>query len=169
VKPVKKLLYLPPRLIYLLGDPKDPVTVWNKLGSTFQKKTFANKLRLKKMLYTKRLMAGGSIQKHLKEFIELFDELAVVGSPIEEEDRVISLLASLPESYSTLVTALEAQDSVPSWETVMEKLVNEERKNTEISPVTESKGFVAKNSNKQKLKCHECGKVGHFRKKLLCL
>ena len=44
---------------------------------------------------------------------ELFNELAIVGDAIEEEDRVVYLLASLPDSYNTLVTALEAHEEVP--------------------------------------------------------
>ena len=39
-----------PKLFHLLGDPTDPVEVWKKLINTFQKKTWANKLRLKKKL-----------------------------------------------------------------------------------------------------------------------
>ena len=31
-------------LLYLIGDPVDPVAVWNKLSGQFQKKTWANKL-----------------------------------------------------------------------------------------------------------------------------
>ena len=40
---------------------------------------------------------------------ELTDRLAAIGAPILEEDQVVTLLGSLPRSYSTLVTALEAR------------------------------------------------------------
>jgi len=161
------VLAVDPKLLYLLGDPTDPVDVWDKLSATFQKKTFANRLRLKKRLYTKRLVFGGSMQKHLKEFVELFEELAVIGAPLQEEDKVICLLASLPDSYSTLVTALEAMDKVPSWENVSEKLLNEEQKSCELKsvlPVSEA-SLVSKSNEKQKWngKCFECGKSGHVR------
>ena len=39
---------------------------------------------------------------------ELTDKLATIGAPIDEEDQVVTLLGSLSQSYSTLVTALEA-------------------------------------------------------------
>ena len=39
---------------------------------------------------------------------EFFDELAVVGDPLSDEDGVIYILASLPESLNVLVTELEA-------------------------------------------------------------
>jgi len=43
------------------------------------------------------------MESHMKE---LTDKLATIGAPISE---VVTLLGSLPQSYSTLVTALEAQ------------------------------------------------------------
>lgn len=52
---------------------------------------------------------------------ELFSELAVVGDVIKEEDHVVYLLASLPDSLNTLVTALEANEDVPKMEVVTER------------------------------------------------
>ena len=62
---------------------------------------------------------------------ELFNELAIVGDAIDKEDRVVYLLASLPDSFNTLVTALEANEDVPKMEVVTEKLLHAERKQTE--------------------------------------
>ena len=75
-----------------------------------------------------RLRDGDSIQKHIKDMTEIFNELAAIDDPITEEDRVVHLLASLPESYDILVTALEASVEVPKMEIVTERLLHEERK-----------------------------------------
>ena len=40
------VLSVEPSLLYLIGDPEDPVAVWKKLKDQFQKKTWANKLEL---------------------------------------------------------------------------------------------------------------------------
>ena len=50
---------------------------------------------------------------------------------MNDEDRVVRLLASLPEGFSTLVTALEASEKVPSMEVVIDRLLYEE-KNQEL-------------------------------------
>ena len=91
------ILAVDPKLLYLVGDPEDPMEVWKKLQDTFQKKTWANKLRLKKKLYGLKLSEGGELQDHLKSLVEIFDALAVVGDAVKDEDKVICLLASLPE------------------------------------------------------------------------
>ena len=80
-----------------------------KLADQFQKKTWANKLALRRRLYQE----GDSVHNHIKLMTETFDELSVIGDSLYEEDRVVHLLASLPESYDMLVTALEASQDVP--------------------------------------------------------
>ena len=59
---------------------------------------------------------------------EIFNGLSITGAPVVEEDRVVHLLASLPESYNMLVTAFEANPNVPKMEVVTECLLHEERK-----------------------------------------
>ena len=53
------VLSVEPMLLYLLGDPEDPVVVWKKLLDYFQKKTWANKLELRRRLYSLKLSGGG--------------------------------------------------------------------------------------------------------------
>ena len=60
---------------------------------------------------------------------EVFEALAVIGDAVSEEDRVVHLLASLPDSYDMLVTAFEAQsETVQKLELVTERLIHKELK-----------------------------------------
>ena len=59
---------------------------------------------------------------------EIFEELSVSSDWIDEEDRVVHLLASLLDSYDMLVTALEASQGMPKWASVTERLQYEETK-----------------------------------------
>ena len=52
---------------------------------------------------------------------EVFDELEVVGYPLKEEDQVVYLVASLPESFNILITVLEANADYPNMEVVHER------------------------------------------------
>ena len=126
------MLSVDPSLLYLIGDPEDPVAVWKKLSDQFQKKKWANKLLLRRRLHSLRLKEGDLVQEHVKAMTEIFNELAVIGEEILEEVRVVYLLASLPKSFNALVTALEANAEIPRMEIVTERLLNE-RKETERS------------------------------------
>lgn len=58
--------------------------------------------------------------------------MVIVGDAIDEEDRVASLfLASLPDLFSTLVTALEASKDILKMVVVTERLLHAERKQKE--------------------------------------
>ena len=42
------------------------------------------------------------MQEHVKLMTKIFGELSAIGEAISEEDLVVCLLASLPESYNIL-------------------------------------------------------------------
>ena len=126
-------------LLYLIGaDPTDPVVVWKALAYQFQRKTWANELELKRKLFSLRLAEGGSVQYHIKSMTEVCDQLSAIGEPVKEEDRVVYLLASLPECFNVLVTALEANAEVPTLTVVTECLLHEETKVKEPIGSTQS-------------------------------
>ncbi len=61
------------------------------------------------------------MKDHIKGVMETFDELSAIEVLTTEEDKVVHLLAGLPESYDVLITALESgSDAVPSVENVTE-------------------------------------------------
>ena len=158
------VLAVDPSLLYLLGDPEDPAAVWKKLSGQFQKKTWANKLSLRKKLFTMKFADSGSMREHIKKMTEVFDELAAIAEPISDEDKVVYLLAGLPESYDVLVTALESgSDTVPALESVTERLLREELKLKDQEESNDSKKLLVAKGKKQ-FTCHYCKKPGHFKK-----
>jgi len=71
---------------------------------------------------------NASIEQHIRYIKELTDKLAAVNSSISEEDQVVTLLRSLPSSYSTLVTALEARFKDLTLNYVQQALMSEEQR-----------------------------------------
>ena len=115
---------------------------------------------------------GTSVETHLKEMKEIIDRLASIGAPISEEDQVVTLLGSLPQSYSTLVTALEvhADDNLKLAQ-VQQALINEEMKITgRLEQFTDtreqnSSAMITSQGNKSwKPRHYFCGQLGHFRR-----
>ena len=152
------VLGMDPSLLHLVGKIEDPSELWTKLESTFQKKTFANRLRLKRKLYSIKFKS--SVNEHLKELIEIFDELAIIGDEVLEEDQVLILLSTLPEKFQGLVTAFETQDKVPSWITVTERLLHAEEKTRDVKDET---ALYSKNKRKFTKTCYFCRMPGHFK------
>ena len=114
--------------LYLITTCEEPKDAWDTLKKHFERQTLANKLFLKKQYFRKEMKEGTPIDVHLKDMKELTDKLASIGAPIAEEDQVVTLLGSLPQSYSTIVTALETHGEDITLDFVQESLINHERK-----------------------------------------
>ena len=99
----------------------NPITLPCSLART------GNKLDMRRKLHSLRLKESDSVQDHIRQMTEIFNALSVMEAPLSEEDRVIYHLASLPESFGMLVTALEASAEVPKMDVVTERL-HEQRK-----------------------------------------
>ncbi|GKE22157.1 retrovirus-related pol polyprotein from transposon TNT 1-94, partial [Tanacetum coccineum] len=80
--------------------------VWTKLETLYMTKSLANKLYLKKKLYTFYMPAGRKIFEHIDEFNKIVLDLENIEVKFEDEDLVLLLLTSLPASYEHFVDTL---------------------------------------------------------------
>ena len=157
------VLSVDPTLLYLIGEPTDPKAVWTKLADQFQKKTWANRLEMRRKLHSVRMKDGDSVQRHIREMTEIFNALSAMDTPMSEEDRVICLLASQPDSFNVLITTLEASVEVPRMAVVTERLLHEERKQKGREEDSEVKALMSRKQPKKKGPCYQCGKYGHLK------
>ena len=160
--------------LYLVTSCDGPNEAWEALRTNYERGTLANKLLLKKQYFRAEMKSGSSIELHLKHMKELTDKLAAIGAPIAEEDQVVTLLGSLPQSYSTLVTALEARVDDIDLKFVQQALIHEEQKQREQAAGTSSgvhvqpdSVLVGAQSTQRKnfrnpVKCYGCGAFGHI-------
>jgi hypothetical protein len=80
--------------------------LWNKLGKLYQSNTLVNKLFLRKNLYSTRIRDGDSVAGHLNAFNNVVSQLIIVEIKISDEDKYMSLLFSLPDSWDILAIAI---------------------------------------------------------------
>ena len=80
------VLAVDPSLLYLLGNLDDPAAVWKKLEEQSQRKTWLDKLQLRRNLFSLKLKDGESVDQHIKTMTEVFEALAVISDPMTEED-----------------------------------------------------------------------------------
>ena len=66
--------------------PTDLAKVLKTLEDHFRCKTLANKLELKRKLFSMGLGERGLVQDHFKAITEFCDELAVIGESVNKKD-----------------------------------------------------------------------------------
>ena len=154
--------------LYLITECQSAAEVWVKLTGHFERDTLTNRIFLKKKYFRMELKDGLPIESHLRSMKELTDRLAAVKAPVSEEDQVAVLLGSLPEQYSTLVTALEARGEDLNLQYVQQALINEEQRKEKSSAITRSHEDTAfavrKDRYSRTITCYGCGKSGHIRR-----
>src|SRR4051812_47791045 len=80
--------------------------LWSRMESLYIKKSFSNKLYMKKQLYCLRIAEGTPILQHLNVFNKIVSDLLALEVKLEEENKALILLSSLPTSYDHLVTTI---------------------------------------------------------------
>src|SRR4051812_32967412 len=104
-------------------------------------KSLSNKLYMKKQLYCLRMAEGTLILQHLNDFNKIVSDLLALEVKMEEEDKALILLSSLPPSYDHLVTTILYGKETLELEDVRVMLVNNElMKRTD--PTQEGSGLV---------------------------
>jgi hypothetical protein len=83
-------------------NAKSAPELWNKLEELYMTKSLANKLYLKECLYSIRMVDDTSIQSHLNEFKSICVDLESLDVKIDDEDKTILLVVSLPPLLSIL-------------------------------------------------------------------
>ena len=69
-------------------------------------KSLSNKLFMKKQLYSLRMKEGTPILQYLNAFNRILSDLLALEVRLEEEDKTLLLLSSLPSSYDHFATTV---------------------------------------------------------------
>ena len=69
-------------------------------------KSLLNMLFMKKQLYSLHMKEGTSILQHLIAFNRILSDFLALDVKLEEEDKALLLLSSLPSTYNHLPTTI---------------------------------------------------------------
>ena len=160
-------LCLADEVMYNVMDEDTATGLWLRLESLYMTKSLSNKLYLKKKLYGIRMQEGTVVLEHLNLFNMIISELLAVDVKIDEEDKALILLSSIPQSYDHIVTTmLYGKDILILEEVTGTLLSNEIRKRLNQAGEEESAHVVmgrgeGKTSQDSSKACHFCHMEGH--------
>lgn len=120
--------------LYLIRTKRTARATWLALKDYHEKDTLGNKVSLMRRICSSRMDETGNIETHISELTDLFQRLVDLGEEqLSEKWMVAMILSSLPRSYDTLVTALEARSEADiTMPLVKSKLINEYNRRKEI-------------------------------------
>ncbi|GJU68569.1 retrovirus-related pol polyprotein from transposon TNT 1-94 [Tanacetum coccineum] len=176
------LLCLDNKVLREVNKEDSAAGVWLKLETLYMTKSLANKLYLKKKLFTFYMDSGKKLSEHIDEFNKLIGDLANIDVDIDDEDQALMLLTSLPSSYDNFVeTLLYGRESL-TLEDVLSSLNSRElKKRTDakddgdglyVRGRSDHRGNQGRGSSRSKskgkgtykLKCYICYSEDHLKK-----
>lgn len=127
---------------------KTATEIWSTLAATYAKPSRGHVQQLKLQL---RQWSKGTktIDEYVQGFTTRFDQLALLGKPVDHEDQIEFLLGGLPDDYKQTIDQLEARDVPPSIIEVHEKLLNKEEKILAVSSVSSVAAVTANSASTQ--------------------
>ena len=99
-------LCLADQVMYHVMEESSPKAIWDKLASRYMSKSATNKLYLKQKFYGLKMQEGSDLVEHVNTFNQLATDLARLDVKIDDEDKALLFLVSLPSSYEHLVITL---------------------------------------------------------------
>jgi hypothetical protein len=169
-------------LFNIIGE-ETTTGLWSRMESLYMMKSLMNQIYLKRQLYSLKMKEGMKIADHLNVFNTLICQLNSMDVKLDDEDKAVTLLCSLPESWDHFVTSISfSTTETLEFDIVVGALLSEEVWRKSSIETSTPKAMVARGwsrekgeklrgtsrskskGKKRKLKCWYCNKSGHLKK-----
>ncbi|KAJ8616233.1 hypothetical protein MRB53_035605 [Persea americana] len=100
--------------------------LWQKLEEKYMTKSLENRIYLKKKLFRFEYRQGISMTEHLDDFNKIIADLMNIDVTIDDEDKALLLLNSLPNSYDHFTHTLINGKIEVKYDVVSVALINNE-------------------------------------------
>jgi hypothetical protein len=125
--------------------------LWIKLESLYMTKSLTSRIYLKRQLYSLQMKQGTKVVDHLNTFNTLIVQFTIMEVKFKDEDKAITLLCSLPESWDNLVTSISFSSiDVLDYDFVVGALLVEEMRRKSSQETSTSKAMLVRGRTKEK-------------------
>ena len=148
-------------IVHYLDQSTTAKHAWEILERTFGAKSKHSKISLKMQLYGLVMHDNESLSSLVNRLKSICTQLSYIECNIEEEDKIAVLLKSLPLHYDNIVTVLKEKEPIPSLESIVNSLQEQEKKHTHKEENV-SQALYVSSTNKSFKACKHCGKTNHL-------
>ncbi|KAF3771506.1 hypothetical protein EJ110_NYTH60120 [Nymphaea thermarum] len=108
-----------------VDDDLSALELWNVLATTYSQVLEARFLQLKRQFQDIK-RGTRSVLEYIHEIKNVSDQLAIIGHPVSDKDKVQQALSGLGSDFDVFCIALEVLPVLPSFEDLKAKLIQHE-------------------------------------------
>ena len=135
--------------------------IWTRLQDIFGSRGAVGVVNLRREFFRTFAEEGASMEEHVRKLRGLQQELSAQGQSITDPDFVNTLLTSLPDSWSTFITAVNAGEVIISSNTLISRILDEDQAR-QAGAARQTALKASERPGATKGTCHNCGKKGHY-------
>jgi gag-polypeptide of LTR copia-type/Pol polyprotein, beta-barrel domain/Integrase core domain/Domain of unknown function (DUF4219)/GAG-pre-integrase domain/Zinc knuckle len=137
--------------------------IWTRLQDIFESKGAVGIVNLRRDFFRTFAEDGANMEEHVRKLRGLGQELSARGQLITDTDFSNTLLTSLPDSWSSFITAVNAGGIAISSDVLIARILDEDRvRQAGSTRQTALRTQSRDDSGATKGKCRNCGKKGHY-------
>ncbi|KAA0060177.1 Retrovirus-related Pol polyprotein from transposon TNT 1-94 [Cucumis melo var. makuwa] len=147
------LLYLSDEVLRLVDEATTTGELWKKLENLYLTKSLPNKLYLKEKFFGYKMDQSKGLEENLDKFQKIIVDLNNISEKMSDENQVVILLNSLPETYREVKATIKYGRDSLTMSIVLDALktrnleIKKERKDGELLMAREE---VTKRAGKAK-------------------
>src|SRR5882762_7033078 len=134
---------VPDHIFNRIKSKPNTMELWEALKAIYQTKTKMSVVDLGQKLQNIRCDEDGNIHAHFNLLSDMREQLASMGKTTDDDEFASILLASLPPSYETTQSTINAA--------------------ADMSGTEDAFAANAQNKDKRNVECYNCHKMGHYR------
>ena len=89
-------------------ETKTAKEAWDALKAQFARESILLKIKLRQQYFSCKFQSGSNMLQHINHMRSLHDQMREMGISVNDKELAMTLLASLPDEYKPLITALDA-------------------------------------------------------------
>lgn len=169
-------LYVKDHHLMTVGNSATAKIAWEKLKATYEAKTNARKLLLRREMTQLKMGATEPLTKYASRAKDIQAQMSAAGDDVKDQEVAMQFLAGLPPAYNMINTVLTSGDQELKIDDVLPKLLpveqmaQPERPSEAALIAKPRRGFGGqRNANvnykfqKEARTCYYCGKPGHLK------
>lgn len=161
-------LHVTPSQLASVRLETDPKKIWDELQRLNRRGGFSTRIALRRELAKMKKDPEMPMSKWVISVRDLARQIKDLKGDISDEEIIVVLTDSLPDSYAPLVFQLDAMEEKDRpLSHVITRLIEEVRRQTEgrnrEDPLALAAAAKNKRKDRSKITCFGCGEKGHYR------